>query len=120
MWSPALDPDRQRAWRPYLAAAVVPVALLVLSLAPLPAAYARPAASQAVCSRLAAWQGGPGYADKVGAEADIEKLLGAPDPVDGQSDFSQLIAITAEALLHPPPGAPRGGQDASRRTAQAA
>jgi hypothetical protein len=109
LWSPVLDPDRQQEWRPYVAAAALPVALLVLSLAPLPAAYARPAASAPVCMHLAAWQDGPGYADKVGAEADIEKLLEAPDPVDGRSDFNQLIAITADALLHPPPGTARGG-----------
>jgi hypothetical protein len=113
LWSPApdpdLDPDRQQAWRPYLAAAVVPVALLALSLAPLPAAYARPAVSLADCSRLAAWQGGPGYADKVGAETDIGKLMEARDPADGQSDFNQLIAITAAALRNPPPGPARDG-----------
>ena len=102
-------PERRQAWRPYLAAAVVPVALLVLSVAPLPAAYAAPAVSLADCSRLAAWQAGPGYADKVGAETDIEKLMEARDPADGQSDFDQLIAITAAALRNPPPGPARGG-----------
>jgi hypothetical protein len=113
LWSsaldPDLDPDRQQAWRPYLAAAVVPVALLALSLAPLPAAYARPPVSLADCSRLAAWQGGPGYADKVGAETDIGKLMEARNPADGQSDFNQLIAITAVALQNPPPGPARDG-----------
>jgi hypothetical protein len=113
LWSaspdPHLDQARQRAWRPYLAAAAVPVALLVLSVAPLPAAYARPAVSLADCSRLATWQGGPGYADKVGAETDIEKLMEARDPADGQSDFNQLIAITAAALQNPPPGPARSG-----------
>jgi hypothetical protein len=119
LWSAAPDPDpgpdsdpapdRRQAWRPYLAAAAVPVALLVLSVAPLPAAYAAPAVSLADCSRLAAWQSGPGYADKVGAEADIEKLMEARDPADGQSDFNQLIATTAAALQNPPPGSARGG-----------
>jgi Zn-dependent protease with chaperone function len=113
LWSaapdPDPDPDRRQAWRPYLAAAAVPVALLVLSVAPLPAAYAAPAVSLADCSRLAAWQAGPGYADKVGAETDIEKLMEARDPADGQSDFNQLIAITAAALHNPPPGTARGG-----------
>jgi hypothetical protein len=111
LWSsvpgPDLDPERRQPWRPYLAAAAVPVALLVLSVAPLPAAYARPAVSLADCSRLAAWRGGPGYADKVGAETDIEKLMEARDPADGQSDFNQLIAITAAALQNPPPGTAR-------------
>ena len=106
---PGLDPERQQAWRSYLAAAVVPVALLALSLAPLPAAYARPAVSLADCSRLAAWQDGPGYADKVGAETDIGKLMEARDPADGQSAFNQLIAITAAALQNPPPGTARDG-----------
>jgi hypothetical protein len=109
LWSPSPDPARQQAWRPYLAAAVVPVATLILSLAPLPAAYARPPAPPAICSRLAAWQSGPGYADKVGAEADIDKLLGARDPVDAQSAFSALMTVTAEALRNPPPGTARGG-----------
>jgi hypothetical protein len=106
---PEPGPDRRQAWRPYLAAAAVPVALLVLSVAPLPAAYAAPAVSLADCSRLAAWQSGPGYADKVGAETDIEKLMEARDPADGQSDFDQLIAITAAALQNPPPGTARSG-----------
>jgi hypothetical protein len=33
----------------------------------------------------------------------------ARDPADGQSDFNQLIAITAAALRNPPPGPARSG-----------
>jgi hypothetical protein len=109
LWSPGLDPDRPRSWPPYLVAAAVPVGLLVLSFAPLPAAYARPYAQLASCSPLLAWQSGPGYADKVGAETDIQKLLEARDPIDAQSDFNALIAITSEALRNAPPGTARGG-----------
>lgn len=80
-----------------------------LSFAPLPATYARPHAQLAICSPLLAWQSGPGYADKVGAETDIQKLLEARDPIDAQSDFNALIAITSEALRNAPPGTARGG-----------
>jgi hypothetical protein len=58
-------PDERQPWRPYLAAAVVPVALLALSLTPLPASYARHDATPASCSRLLAWRSGPGFGDKV-------------------------------------------------------
>jgi hypothetical protein len=109
LWSPGLDPDRPRSWPPYLVAAAVPVGLLVLSFAPLPAAYARPDAQLAICSPLLAWQSGPGYADKVGAETDIQKLLEARDPIDAQNDFNALITITSEALRNAPPGTARGG-----------
>ena len=47
LWSGGPGPDGRQPWRPYLAAAVVPVALLALSLAPLPASYARHGATPA-------------------------------------------------------------------------
>ncbi len=109
LWSGWPGPDERQPWRPYLAAAVLPVALLALSLAPLPASYARHGATPANCSQLLAWQGGPGFGDKVQAETDINSLLGARTPADAQADFGALMAATAAGLRHPPPGAARSG-----------
>ena len=58
LWSARPGPDGRQPWRPYLTAAVVPVALLVLSLAPLPTTYARHDAAPAGCPGLLAWRGG--------------------------------------------------------------
>ena len=109
LWSGWLGPDGRQPWRPYLAAAVVPVALLALSLAPLPASYARHGATPASCSRLLAWRSGPGFGDKVQAETDLDKLLAARTPADARNAFDALMAATAEGLRHPPPDAARGG-----------
>jgi Zn-dependent protease with chaperone function len=109
LWSGWPGPDGRQPWRPYLAAAVVPVALLALSLAPLPASYARHGATPASCSRLLAWRSGPGFGDKVQAETDLDKLLAARTPADARNAFDALMAATAAGLHLPPPGAARGG-----------
>ncbi len=109
LWSGWPGPDERQPWRPYLAAAVLPVALLVLSLAPLPASYARHGATPANCSQLLGWQSGPGFGDKVQTETDINSLLGARTPADARNDFSALMAATAAGLRQPPPGAARSG-----------
>jgi len=106
LWSGWPGPDERQPWRPYLAAAVLPVALLALSLAPLPASYARHGATPANCSQLLAWQGGPGFGDKVQAETDINSLLGARTPADAQADFGALMAATAAMTVTPKVMAP--------------
>ncbi len=109
LWSGWPGSDGRQPWWPYLAAAVVPVALLVLSLAPLPASYARHGATPASCSRLLTWRSGPGFGEKVQTETDIGGLLAARTPADARSDFSALMAATAGGLRHPPPGTARSG-----------
>ena len=109
LWSGWLSPDGRQPWRPYLAAAIVPVALLALSLAPLPASYARHGATPASCSRLLAWRSGPGFGDKVQAETGLGKLLAARTPADARNAFDALMAATAAGLRLPPPGTARGG-----------
>jgi hypothetical protein len=109
LWSGRPGPDGRQPWRPYLGAAVVPVALLALSLSPLPASYARHGATPASCSRLLAWRSGLGFGDKVQAETDLNGLLAARTSADAENDFSALMAATAAGLRHPPPGAARGG-----------
>jgi hypothetical protein len=109
LWSAGPDPDGRQPWRPYLTAAAVPAALLALSLAPLPASYARHDATPASCSRLLAWRSGAGFGAKVQAETDLNGLLAARTPADARGAFSALMAATAEGLRHPPPGAARGG-----------
>lgn len=101
-------PEGRQPWRPYLAAAVVPVALLVLSLTPLPASYARHGATPASCSRLLAWRSGPGFGDKVRAETDIGTMLAARTQAEARTGFDALMAATAAGLRHPPPGAAHG------------
>ncbi len=109
LWSGGPGPDGRQPWRPYLAAAVVPVALLVLSLAPLPASYARHGATPASCSRLLKWRSGPGFGDKVQAETTLNRLLSARTAADAQNASGALMAATAAGLRHPPPDAARGG-----------
>ena len=108
LWSGWPGPDGRQPWRPYLAAAVVPVALLALSLAPLPASYARHGATPASCSRLLAWRSGPGFGHKVQAETYLNRLLATQTPADARTDFSALVAATTGGLRYPPPGAARG------------
>jgi hypothetical protein len=109
LWSGWPGPDGRQPWRFYLGAAVVPVALLALSLAPLPASYARHGATPASCSRLLAWRSGPGFGEKVQAETYLNRLLAARTPADARNDFSALIAATAAGLRHSPPDAARSG-----------
>jgi Zn-dependent protease with chaperone function len=107
LWSARPGPDGRQPWRPYLAAAVVPVALLGVSLAPLPGSYARHDGTPATCSRLLAWRGGPGFGDKVQAETAIGSVLAARTRAEAQNGFDALLAATAAGLRHPPPGAAR-------------
>ena len=109
LWSGRPGPDGRQPWWPYLGAAVVPVALLALSLSPLPASYARHGATPASCSRLLAWRSGLGFGDKVQAETDLNRLLAARTSADAQNGFSALMAATAAGLRRPPPGAVGGG-----------
>ena len=109
LWSARPGPDGRQPWRPYLTAAVVPVALLALSLASLPTTYARHGATPASCSRLLTWRSGPGFGDKVQTETYLNRLLSARTPAAARNDFDALMAATATGLRHPPPGATRGG-----------
>ena len=109
LWSGRPGPDGRQPWWPYLGAAVVPVALLALSLSPLPTSYARHGATPASCSRLLAWRSGLGFGDKVQAETDLNRLLAARTSADARNDFSALMAATAAGLRRPPPGAAGGG-----------
>ena len=104
LWSSSPGPDGRQPWRPYLAAAVVPVALLALSLTPLPASYARHDATPASCNRLLAWRSGPGFGDKVQAETDLGNMLAARTPAEAQNGFDALMAATAAGLAPPAAG----------------
>jgi hypothetical protein len=109
LWSGWPGPDGRQPWRPYLAAAVIPAALLAVSLAPLPTSYAGHGATPASCSRLLVWRSGPGFSEKVQAETDLNRLLGARTPAEARNGFSALMAATALGLRHPPPDAARDG-----------
>ncbi len=107
LWSARPGPRGRQPWRPYLAAAVVPVALFGVSLAPLPGSYARHDGTPASCSRLLAWRSGPGFGDKVQAETSIGTMLAARTRAEAQTGLDALMAATAAGLRHPPPGTAR-------------
>ena len=109
LWSGGPGPDGRQPWRPYLAAAVVPVALLALSLAPCRPVTPGTVPRRLSCSRLLAWRSGPGFGDKVQTETTLNRLLSARTAADAQNAFGALMAATAGGLRHPPPDAARGG-----------
>ena len=94
----------QLPWPPYLAAAVIPAALLGASFAPLPANFVAESRPPSACARLAAWNDGGGLHAKEDAEAVSRRLLAVPGLA---SNSRALIAAATVALHDPPPGAAR-------------
>jgi hypothetical protein len=95
---------RRLPWPPYLAAAVIPAALLGASFAPLPANFASPSSPPGACAQLAGWNDGGGLHAKQDAEAAASRLLAAPGLA---SNSRALIAAATIASHDPPPGTAR-------------
>lgn len=67
LWSPRLSSAPYQPWRPYLAAAAVPVALLAVSFVPLSASYTGQSQAHDACAQLAAWNHSGGMDGSVSA-----------------------------------------------------
>jgi Zn-dependent protease with chaperone function len=108
-----------RPRRPYLAAALVPAALLGASFAPLPASFPQePTAAplSAACARLADWDSAGGINAKSRVDADIGKIvaeINSPTATGMVEQATLIEADTATALRTPPPGVARAAYDAA-------
>jgi hypothetical protein len=91
-------------WPSYLAAAVIPAALLGASFAPLPANFVSESRPLSACAQLAAWNDGGGLHAKEDAEAATRRLLATPGLA---SNSRALVAAATVALHDPPPGTAR-------------
>lgn len=120
LWSPAPRPARHQPWWPYLVAAGLPVALLVLSLVPLAPSSAAPSAqdlehevaqAERACSQLATWESGPGQKDYDRASTDIEQLVNVAGPHGTTTLRREDAAIADDAIVaaHNAPPPPTGG-----------
>jgi Zn-dependent protease with chaperone function len=106
--SPASRPSSaQRPWWPYLAAAVLPIAMLLGSLAPLqvslPTAVTTAQQPAGFCGQWQNWENGPGQ--------KAEESVVAQFPVGGTGITAragqQLAGEIQTALANPPPGTSR-------------
>ena len=121
LWSSGQSLDKQlpgklsgrQLVRLYLAAAIVPVAVLLGSFAPLPTAFPsdEQAAARNACAELAAWDRSGGFKVKERVDADLGNIEAAftDNSAVGLVDNTKvLMADTAAALRNPPPGTGHG------------
>jgi len=108
LWSPRRSSAPYQPWRPYLAAAAVPVALLAVSFAPLSASYTGQSQAQDACAQLAAWDHSGGMDAKLRADSAAGQAYQAmTSPQDPAVAARTLESAAASALRDPPPGAAR-------------
>jgi Peptidase family M48 len=109
LWSSAPRPGHQQPWWPYLAAASLPIGMLLVSLAPLqaslPTALTTPHQPTGSCAQLASWVRGPGQAAESRVLADVPVPLGSTRLTAAVAQ--RLDAEIRAALNDPPPGAAR-------------
>ena len=123
LWSSAPRLSRQ-PWWPYLAAAILPIGMLVGSLAPLPASLptaslptaglptaglptAVPTAQPTgFCAQSSSWELGGGQRAEERVQADFEQLMLSSTRITA-STAQQLDGGIRAALGNPPPGAAR-------------
>jgi len=108
LWSPRRSSAPYQPWRPYLAAAAVPAALLAASFAPLPASYTGQSPAQDACAQLASWNHSGGMDAKLRADSAVGQAYKAiTSPQDPAGAARALGSAAAAALRNPPPGAAR-------------
>ena len=118
LWSSAPRLSRHQPWWPYLAAAILPIGMLVASLTPLqgslPTALpgslptALPTLQQPTgfCAQFTSWELGRGQADEAHAEAAAEQLLLSRGSITATT-AEKLDGEIQAARDDPPPGAAR-------------
>jgi hypothetical protein len=116
LWSSAPRLSRQ-LWWPYLAAAILPIGMLAVSLAPLqgslpaalqgsrPAAVPTPRQPTGFCAKLTRWELGRGQRAEERVEVDFEQLMLSSSITAGTAQ--RLDGAIRAALGTPPPGAAR-------------
>ena len=113
LWSAAPRPSHRLPWWPYLAAAILPVAMLAVSLVPLKGSLPGPSTGLTTpqlltepCEQFTSWQLGEGGAAESTVETDINQL-----PINATSiaatTAQKLDSAIRAALDDPPPGAAR-------------
>lgn len=110
LWSSAPRPSRHQPWWPYLAAASLPIGMLLVSLAPLqvslPAAVTAPQRPTGICAQFTSWELGGGQTSEEHVQAEVERLLLGSTSVTAAA-AQQLDREIRAALDNPPPGAAR-------------
>jgi hypothetical protein len=99
LWSARPRTSQPQPWWPYLTAAVLPVALLVLSLVPLQGSLATSAVPSGNCGPFDSWLVGTGGTQQTA----IEELLSGSAMT--AANVRQADAEIQAALDNPPPGA---------------
>lgn len=110
LWSSAPHPSSHQPWWPYLAAASLPIGILLVSLAPLqvslPTALPAPRQPTGICSQFTSWELGRGQAEEEHVQTDIDQLLLGSTSITAAA-AQQLDGEIRAALDNPPPGAAR-------------
>jgi Zn-dependent protease with chaperone function len=115
LWSSGPGPGRHQPWWPYLAAASLPVGMLLLSLAPLPRTSPQeifqaslPARPQGACSQVTSWLLRGGLTEPSRAATEFSQLVQARGNKRVMAaDAWRVDAAIRAALDNPPPGAAR-------------
>jgi len=107
LWSPRRSSAPYQPWRPYLAAAAVPAALLAASFAPLPASYTGQSPAQDACAQLASWNHSGGMDAKLRADSAVGQAYKAITSPQDPAGAARALGSAAAALRNPPPGAAR-------------
>jgi Peptidase family M48 len=111
LWSSAPRLSRRRQpWWPYLAAASLPIGMLLVSLAPLqvslPTALPTPQPPTGVCAQFTSWELGGGQTEEEHVQADMDQLLLGRTSITAAT-AQRLDGEIRAALDNPPPGAAR-------------
>ena len=106
LWSSTPRLSRHQPWWPYLAAASLPVAMLLASLVPVkvnvPGAVPGPPPPTGICAQFTSWEHGRGQAEGDRVQVNVDKLLGSPHITAAAAE--QLDVEIRAALDNPPPG----------------
>jgi hypothetical protein len=110
LWSSSPRSARRQTWWPYLAAASLPVGVLLLFLVPLQASPLEtgPHQPRGLCSQFESWSLGNGPADDEHVATELGQLVAAGNNKTATAAAARRLdgAIQA-ALANPPPGAAR-------------
>ena len=110
LWSSGPRRGRHQPWWPYLAAASLPVGMLLLSLAPLQASLPGTTQEppQGLCPQITSWGLGGGLTEDELVSTELSQLMQAGDNKRVMAaDARRLDAAIRAALDNPPPGAAR-------------
>jgi hypothetical protein len=110
LWSSAPRLSRHQPWWPYLAAASLPIGMLLVSLAPLqvslPTAVTTPQQPTGICAQSTSWELGRGQTEEEHVQADVDQLLLGSTSITAAA-AQRLDGEIRAALDNPPPGAAR-------------